>query len=230
MAQRWRIEDPGCPWPITAELWTRGDRKRMMELSIKAPALLAAVAVGGFMAFLAEVGAERDKSQQAKTRWALDYYVGKLAGPAASKAAAGKKAPSRKPPTTRAQSVPRLTACCVEGSGGGGCAQCRHSRDTDLHQEKCRMRKFPELNVLRVALTTVGAGAWLLAIAPPAFADGTGWFTQAQVDRGRWEYAAKCTACHGAKLQGTGAPPLKGPEFVAQWNDKTLEGPLLLRA
>jgi hypothetical protein len=42
--------------------------------------------VGGFMAFLAEVGAERDKSQQAKTRWALDYYVGKLAGQAARKA------------------------------------------------------------------------------------------------------------------------------------------------
>jgi hypothetical protein len=38
----------------------------------------AAVAVGGFMAFLAEVGAERDKNQQTKTRWALDYYVGKL--------------------------------------------------------------------------------------------------------------------------------------------------------
>ena len=61
-----------------------------MELSIKAPAVQAAVAVGGFMAFLAEVGAERDKNQQAKTRWALDYYVGKLARPPASKKAAGK--------------------------------------------------------------------------------------------------------------------------------------------
>jgi hypothetical protein len=98
IAQRWRIVDPGCPWPIIAELWTRGDRERMMELSIKAPALLAAVAVGGFRAFLEEVGAERDKSQQAKTRWALDYYVGKLEGPAASKRPpAGKKAAARKP-------------------------------------------------------------------------------------------------------------------------------------
>ena len=59
----------------------------------------AAVAVGGFMAFLAEVGAERDLSQQAKTRWALDYYVEKLANPTARKRpAAGKKSSSRKPP------------------------------------------------------------------------------------------------------------------------------------
>jgi hypothetical protein len=86
LAQRWRFADPGCPWPITAELWRRGDGQRMMELSIKAPAVQAAVAVGGFMAFLAEVGAERDKSQQAKTRWALDYYVGKLPRQAARKA------------------------------------------------------------------------------------------------------------------------------------------------
>lgn len=78
VAQRWRFEDPGCPWPITSELWTRGDGKRMMELSIKARAPHAAVAVGGFMAFLAEVGAERDKDQQTKTRWALEYYVSKL--------------------------------------------------------------------------------------------------------------------------------------------------------
>ena len=89
IAQRWQLVDPGCPWPITAELWKRGDGKRLMELSIKAPVLQAAVAVGGFMAFLAEVGAERDQSQQTKTHWALDYYVARLARPAARKAAAG---------------------------------------------------------------------------------------------------------------------------------------------
>ena len=106
LAQRWRFDDPGCPWPITAELWRRGDGKRMMELSIKAPAVQAAVAVGGFMAFLAEVGAERDKSQQAKTRWALDYYSGKLARPPARKLAAGKKsAPKTPPPPARKSSA-----------------------------------------------------------------------------------------------------------------------------
>ena len=101
-AQRWRFTDPGCPWPITAELWKRGDGKRMMELSIKAPAAQAAVAVAGFMAFLAEVGAERDTQQQTKTRWALDYYVSKLsqdaAQPAIVKAAAPKRRGTTKAP------------------------------------------------------------------------------------------------------------------------------------
>jgi alcohol dehydrogenase (cytochrome c) len=72
-------------------------------------------------------------------------------------------------------------------------------------------------------LVQLVAGLSVLALAPPALADGTGWFTQAQVDRGRWEYAAKCSSCHGAQLQGTGAPPLKGPEFGAQWNNKSLK-------
>ncbi|MET0732360.1 MAG: hypothetical protein ABW054_04745 [Casimicrobiaceae bacterium] len=102
-AQRWRFADPGCPWPITAELWKRGDGKQMMELSIKAPAVQAAVAVGGFMAFLAEVGAERDKDQQTKTRWALDYYVSKLAQPPAREAPAKEKAALKRaaPKTTK---------------------------------------------------------------------------------------------------------------------------------
>ena len=99
-AQRWRFTDPGCPWPITAELWKRGDGERMMELSIKTPAVQAAVAVGGFMAFLAEVGAERDRDQQTKTRWALDYYVSKLAGARTDKPAAKKRTASKVPHST----------------------------------------------------------------------------------------------------------------------------------
>ncbi len=97
MASRWKFTDAACPWPITAELWTRADGKRLMEVSIKAPAVQAAVAVGGFMAYLAEFGAERDKNQQTKTRWALDFYVAKLARPPARKASAG-KAPAAKTP------------------------------------------------------------------------------------------------------------------------------------
>ena len=49
----------------------------MLEASIKAPAVQAAVATAGFMAFLAEVGADKDNEQQTKTRWALAYYAGK---------------------------------------------------------------------------------------------------------------------------------------------------------
>jgi hypothetical protein len=76
-AHRWKVEDPGCPWPMTVELWERADGATLMESSIKAPVAQAAFAIGGYMAFLAEVGAERDNMQQAKTRWALEYYLGK---------------------------------------------------------------------------------------------------------------------------------------------------------
>jgi hypothetical protein len=82
-AHVWKFEDPACPWPITAELWRREDGATMVEASIKAPIVQAAAAIAGFMAFLAEVGAERDNRQQAKTRWALDYYAGKARAPRA---------------------------------------------------------------------------------------------------------------------------------------------------
>jgi hypothetical protein len=57
IAHRWQFTDPACPWKMTAELWSRQDNARMMEFSIKAPAVQAAVAIAGFMAFLTEVGA-----------------------------------------------------------------------------------------------------------------------------------------------------------------------------
>jgi hypothetical protein len=72
---RWKYNDPALPWPLTGELWQREDGARMFEVSIKAPVVQAACATAGFMAFLAEVGAERDDGQQAKTRWALEHAV-----------------------------------------------------------------------------------------------------------------------------------------------------------
>lgn len=78
-AYRWKFQHPGCPWPMTIELWARADGATLMESSIKAPVPQAAFAIGGYMAFLAEVGAERDTAQQAKTRWALEYYAQHLA-------------------------------------------------------------------------------------------------------------------------------------------------------
>ena len=59
------------------ELWRRDDGALILEASIKAPIEQAAVAAGGFLAHLAEIGAERDHTQEAKTRWALDHYAGK---------------------------------------------------------------------------------------------------------------------------------------------------------
>ena len=77
-AQRWKFEDPACPWKITAELWRREDGERLMEMSIRTPVVQAAAATSGFMAFLADVGAEHDSKQQTKTHWALDYYAAKI--------------------------------------------------------------------------------------------------------------------------------------------------------
>jgi hypothetical protein len=94
-AQRWQFADPACPWPITAELWRRKDGKRLMEVSVRAPVVQTAVAVGGFMAFLAEVGAERDRNEQSKTSWALDYYVSRPARPPDGEASAGRKSAAR---------------------------------------------------------------------------------------------------------------------------------------
>ena len=65
--------------------------------------------------------------------------------------------------------------------------------------------------------------AFLICILRNAAADGTGWFSQSQVEPGRLEYAANCQTCHGAQLQGTGAPSLKGRSFYLLWNGKTLD-------
>jgi hypothetical protein len=92
-AFRWKLAEPALPWPLTVELWRRPDGEQIMEVSVKAPAAQAAVIYFGFMAFLAEVGAERDDNQQAKTRWALDFF----AAQAKPKAAAGTRAKARKP-------------------------------------------------------------------------------------------------------------------------------------
>jgi hypothetical protein len=96
VAQRWRFEDPACPWPMTAELWRREDGQQLMEVSIKAPIVQAAAAIGGFMAYLAEVGAERDRGEQTKTRWALGYYAAKLQPNAPKRRPAAKQAATRR--------------------------------------------------------------------------------------------------------------------------------------
>jgi hypothetical protein len=108
-AHRWKFEDPGCPWPITAEVWVRDDGARLMEASIKAPVVQAAAAMAGFMAFLAELGAERDAEEQAKTRWALEYYAAKL-----RKVARGRGAKAA------AQAAAAVKAAAVDGKGKKG--------------------------------------------------------------------------------------------------------------
>ena len=68
-----------------------------------------------------------------------------------------------------------------------------------------KMRMAPRCK--RVVQAT-GALAALLTMG--AYADGTGWYNSSQVAKGRFEYAQKCSVCHGAQLEGGGAPALKG--------------------
>jgi hypothetical protein len=89
-ASRWKINSDALPWPMTVELWKRGDGATILELSIKVPVIQAAAATAGFFALLAEVGAERDNAQQAKTRWALNFYADRL-----RKRASGRAKPQR---------------------------------------------------------------------------------------------------------------------------------------
>jgi hypothetical protein len=101
-AHRWQFNDPACPWEITAELWRRSDGERLMEFSVKAPADQAAVAIAGFMAFLAEVGAEQDVQQQSKTRWALAIPA-KASTPATKTRTTNLKQSAKRKPQTSAQ-------------------------------------------------------------------------------------------------------------------------------
>ena len=67
------------------------------------------------------------------------------------------------------------------------------------------------------------AAVTVLGAAPSALADGNGWFSPDQLGPGRSEYSQKCSVCHGAQLQGGGAPALKGQIFIKQWSGKSLK-------
>ena len=70
--------------------------------------------------------------------------------------------------------------------------------------------------VISIALSTI-------ALSTIARADGTGYFTADQVTAGRLAYASDCATCHGASLQGGGAPSLSGRGFALEWSGKTLQ-------
>src|ERR1700676_2563903 len=61
--------------------------------------------------------------------------------------------------------------------------------------------------VVIAGLTAVGA----------ASAQGTGYYTQAQAASGASIYAAKCSQCHGVKLEGGAGPTLVGSTFIKKY-------------
>lgn len=106
----WKIAHKGLPWPMTAELWIRADGATVLEASVRVPVAQAAVAKAGFAAFLAELGAQRDDALQAKTRWALEYYAGKVPARGAAKPGGPPAAARRRKtgPSTRPQRAAKL--------------------------------------------------------------------------------------------------------------------------
>ena len=48
-----------------------------------------------------------------------------------------------------------------------------------------------------------------------------GAYTLDQVSRGRSLYAEHCPSCHGAALEGSGAPALVGKAFAESWSQPT---------
>ena len=77
-------------------------------------------------------------------------------------------------------------------------------------------------------IRSVAAAAFaLMAVALPAQSTvksvWEGVFSPVQADRGQAVYTARCAACHGATLGGTGeAPGLTGGEFVSHYDQLTV--------
>jgi mono/diheme cytochrome c family protein len=72
----------------------------------------------------------------------------------------------------------------------------------------------------------MGAGLALLiplvlARAASPTDTNAGIYSVAQADRGAAAYATHCAACHGATLNGGGAPTLQGP-FWSSWNGRSV--------
>jgi cytochrome c5 len=61
----------------------------------------------------------------------------------------------------------------------------------------------------------------LIAFSALLSADASGPFSKAQSDRGAGVYRDKCSACHGAQLNGGDhAPPLRDEAFWQEWDGK----------
>jgi cytochrome c5 len=72
--------------------------------------------------------------------------------------------------------------------------------------------------LLSLSLALAATAALTLA---PAGAQSTGVYSAAQASAGATWYAASCTACHGAHLEGIAGPSLAGDTFLARWSGKT---------
>lgn len=67
----------------------------------------------------------------------------------------------------------------------------------------------------------VGGAAVVVSAQAPASANKA-LYSQAQAARGLAIFVSRCAVCHGSELTGGGgSPPLKGPDFLFAWSQKT---------
>jgi len=81
---------------------------------------------------------------------------------------------------------------------------------------------FAMKKVSRVPRTFMLACTFCLACAFASAQSAAGWYTTAQAASGASAYQKACAGCHGAKLQGSGAPPLVGKQFWLNYGGKKL--------
>jgi mono/diheme cytochrome c family protein len=76
---------------------------------------------------------------------------------------------------------------------------------------------------MRTVLAVIATLAATAAGAQMPTSVWQGVYTSEQATRGASVYVARCGACHGAALNGTGeAPALVGGEFISHWDSLTL--------
>jgi mono/diheme cytochrome c family protein len=72
--------------------------------------------------------------------------------------------------------------------------------------------------LLGAALPTISRAQ---GAAPSPAAAAGGPYTAAQAAQGATLFAAQCSVCHGAQLEGIAGPALAGNEFMSKWSGQT---------
>lgn len=112
----------------------------------------------------------------------------------------------------------------VSGSKGQGADTHRGA----LRSAVCRKNVLGLTGVLTVVLTVIQIAAMPAGpeMGRHALSRGSVWdsvYTVAQAGRGESTFRASCANCHGDSLMGINdAPPLKGPDFMKNWDGNTL--------
>jgi len=73
-----------------------------------------------------------------------------------------------------------------------------------------------------IVLVCLLAATSMLALQPQTRSVSDAVYTDQQAVRGQATYKAKCSSCHGDKLEGRVGPPLAGDDFLANWNTQPL--------